>query len=431
MLEELIAVGLISLTNAPSSQIPGARLETDNGVDRHAVSYAKTVARVRPAFRQQSNAALLLLDDVIRYTKNDSYRIKRTLPLADFDGNYYVLVEFDPFGYGIYCLGSGDFSELAPFAESPYAAFDEKDCLRYVPNRGYFAKDETNRYFTELKTNSIIEPSVEEGLSLSSKLVYQSMSSNPNIEKVSFVADNLIDFSLPPKGSPAPNIDRVDPHQTILMADREVPYAWYFKYNVDRFPENVNDFCGYTSLSMVLAYHEIFSSAGYFSKEESSKYIEPSWGGYGISVPKLADEFPTDIWGDDIGGSIPSDMEKATTQFMEGKDIEYSDGDWYWVFSDVRNEIDNGAPVIYFGEWRLFDTEDYYHAPLVYGYYEEGKLLCHWGWDGYSQVLADKRAFYNEGGYYVLINKEPHKHKTYFKSYTGVFKCGCGMVMDC
>lgn len=101
---------------------------------------------------------------------------------------------------------------------------------------------------------------------------------------------------------------------------------------------------------------------------------------------------------------------------MEGKDIAYSDGDWYWIFSDVRNEIDNGSPVIY----------------LVYGYYEEGKLLCHWGWDdGYSQVLADKRTFYNEGGYYVLINETPHNHKTYFKSFTGVLKCGCGMVLDC
>ena len=37
----------------------------------------------------------------------------------------------------------------------------------------------------------------------------------------------------------------------------------------------------------------------------------------------------------------------------------------------------------------------------------------------------------NEGGYYTLINKTPHRHKAYFKSDFGVFRCGCGMLVDC
>ncbi|HRF70338.1 MAG TPA: hypothetical protein PKV66_02795 [Candidatus Pelethenecus sp.] len=67
---------------------------------------------------------------------------RRSGVLKDFDDNLFVLVDFDPIGYSIYCVDSGDFTELSPFAESPY-----KDCnltsnsQKYIFMCGYYDKN--------------------------------------------------------------------------------------------------------------------------------------------------------------------------------------------------------------------------------------------------------------------------------------------------
>lgn len=436
MLEELITLGLVTLSQAmPPSNIERQLATSSEERSSENLRFLENVSKTKPNSRQTNNAAILLLNDVIKYSNDAGYSIKRSIPVSDFSGNYYVLVEFNPFGYGIYCLGSGDFVELAPFARSPYEGFNNGDCLRYVPNRGYYSKN-SNGSFRELMSNTLVTRESENALAVQSTSIYSSVCTSVDYQKQSFVLNGEAVYTPVTKGV-VPGVDEdanIKPSDRLVYADKEVPYSWYFKLNIDQFPKNTIEpgICGYTALSMILGYHEIFSSAGYFSKEESKQYIKPSKGEYGHSVPEIVDEFPRAVWGKEIGRSTPFDMEVATSQFLSGKDVQYSDGDWYWVFSDIRREIDKGAPSIYFGEFRLFDNDDYYHAMVVYGYFEEGdKLLCHWGYDGFSQVIANKRAFYNEGGYYTLINKTPHRHKAYFKSDFGVFRCGCGMLVDC
>ena len=72
------------------------------------------------------------------------------------------------------------------------------------------------------------------------------------------------------------------------------------------------------------------------------------------------------------------------------------------------------------------------HTTVVYGYYDDGKVLCHFGWDGYSQVVMSKLGMFSQGAVISIYNESSHCHNKYFidKS-SGKQYCGCGELMSC
>ena len=267
-------------------------------------------------------------------------------------------------------------------------------------------------------------------------------------ESVRFVNQSIVDknaavFTEPIRQSSSKpkdiNISNSDDRINVLVyADHEVPNSWYFKRNYDQYPKNPGNICGYVSASLLLAYNEIFKSTGYFSRAEASKYIEPyegilrsnGWDG----VPILADSFPWKMWGEGIGESVPSTICSAIDSFLSAKGKNYDIYKYYWEFSTITDPIKDGVPAAYFGSMKKDQNSEkrINHVVTVYGYYDDGRLLCHYGWDGFSQVVMSQLGAFSLGGVVAIYNKSSHLHNRYFSDrVTKKNYCGCGVLMEC
>lgn len=399
--------------------------------------------------KELANIELLMLKEVIKYTNDDNYSIKKSKVITDFNNNPFVLVEFNV-GYAIYCVSTGEFTEIAPFAESPYSKVNDDTELKYVFMNGYYSYEKdllTKLENGESKKN--ISDDEFSSLSEVSRKIFSSLENKINTENINYMINNTLDHGktsvfrenemLNTRSGGGTGTGTNNPTTTIIEADIEVPYSWYFKYNVDQFSANTSvnkkkqGICGYTAASMLLTYHEVFNSPGYFSKDEADKYINIANGTFGETVPEIIDSFPTSIWGTEIGNTTPGEIKSEISEFLQGKNVNYDVYCKLSVFSDIYKPIEDGVPAIYFGFVDMFKSESYGHAVLVYGTFDDGKLLCHWGWDdgGYSQVIMNNLDLLSEGGVYAIYNKSAHSHKAYFIDSNGRKRCGCGVFMSC
>lgn len=79
-----------------------------------------------------------MLKEVIKYTNDNNYTIKNSKVITDFNNNPFVIVEFNK-GYAIYCVSTGEFTELAPFSKSPYRNTSDNTNLKYIFMNGYYS----------------------------------------------------------------------------------------------------------------------------------------------------------------------------------------------------------------------------------------------------------------------------------------------------
>ena len=128
------------------------------------------------------------------------------------------------------------------------------------------------------------------------------------------------------------------------------------------------------------------------------------------------------------------DMDDAAAKFLEGKDVEYSDYYWIWLLGDPIDNIDaDRQPSIVFGSFVDIagDNDFENHAVLLYGYFDDGNWLVHYGWYDFSQVVMNSLVFAQMGGFYSFVNEGSHeKHKPYFDNGSRRM-CGCGYYFDC
>ncbi len=356
--------------------------------------------------------------------------------IRDFANNEYLFVSFSGRGYGVLNVSNDDVVELAPFAPYPIDVNAETDD-RYVPWVGFFQKEGEN--FRDLKTGLLISEAEREVLAdESAEFLARSISDANEAEERESDGLSVANGSRIVKKSAPVNHSL---SAGLLYADKEIPYAWYFKRNFNSFPSNDGDDCGYVAASMLLAYSEIFECTGYFSSSEAATYITPyngtrstvdgeaTWDG----VPKLSNAFPYGAWGSDIGGSTPSEIDSAIKGFLSKKSVSYSLYHRYWEFGSPQEPINSGHPVACFGNYEDPNGGDNFnHVTVVYGYYNDGKLLCHFGWNGYSQVVMSQLGMFHTGGFISIYNQSTHRHNKYFvdKS-TGKRYCGCGRLMTC
>ncbi len=436
MLSNLLALGLLVLPQAePLPKSSSSNQLKDDVTSEEAVKLSVARAKTSLTQSQLQRSALLLLDDAIGYTKNPDLRIRSVTQINDFAGNAYAFIELSPIGFGIYCPSTGSLVEYVPNAKSPFSDYGESVEKKYVPGQGFFIRDGGFGDFKEVLSNTKINASLQQQYSKMSEEISSSLREKVSPSKSSLIFEmDLGDLAAPAVLS-NDNPASYDPNEHLVYADHEVKYSWYFKYNVDRFPYNDKGICAYTALSLIMAYNEIFLSPGsFFTEEESEKYIIPSTGEYGRSVPTLKYEFPFDAFGEGIGGSVPMDMEGAAAKFLEGKDAEYSDYFWILDLSNPTNNIEKERqPSIVFGKFpdisSDFKKKD--HAVLLYGYFDDGHWLVHYGWYDFSQVVMNRLIFPKIGGFYSFVNEGSHeKHKPYFDNGSRRM-CGCGYYFDC
>ena len=349
--------------------------------------------------------------------------------LRDFADNDFLFVSFSEGGYGILNVAIDDVVQLAPFSPIPFDTSIPE--IRYVPWMGFYEASESG--IKNSVTKKTIDGSTASYLELLSRKYMSKAIADLEKERAQY---NLRNGKNPEnERSALPSYPISD---GIITADHEVPNSWYFKRNIVEFPHNGGGICGYVAASMLLAYNEIFNSTGYFSASETA-YLSPYDGVFDLStgtwdgVPDLDDAFPQYAWGSGIGNSVPSTIHSAIDTFMAGKNKEYEIYDYVSIFSNIYDPISDGCPAAYFGYIdppNEGNAEN--HVVTVYGYYNNGNLLVHYGWEYHSQVVMSRLGVLEEGGVVAIYNKAPHVHNTYFSHHdTGSIYCGCGCLMVC
>ena len=70
------------------------------------------------------------------------------------------------------------------------------------------------------------------------------------------------------------------------------------------------------------------------------------------------------------------------------------------------------------------------HAVVVYGLYDNTDVLCHFGWNGYTQVVMSRLGLFEQGFVTSIYNNSAHAHNTYFVL-NNLTYCGCGDLITC
>lgn len=394
---------------------------------------------------EKNRIKLLAIQEIERYAYGQDYVAKEISKVSDFAGNDYAFVSFSPMGYVIYNLSSGDFVEVSPFGQNPFLKTVNVSDRYYSPLVGFFRKE--NDAFVNVADKTSIKGDDIARYKETSEATYNgNIENHANSRHRQYVRGGAVCYS---SGS--------TPHypvsQGTLTADHEVPYSWFFKLNNSKFAaENVYKGsetphweCGYVAGALLLSYQEFFKSTGYFNAYEVSQYINAAnvtsyTNGIPDDIPEIKDDFLEYFWNLHQGwGSTASTIKDAVHAFMHasGKNRVYEDYCYTWIGATVTDPIKDGVPDILFGNLPAPNDTTYgdgstmaNHVVVVYGYYNDGKLLVHYGWDGYSQVILTTPNMLHLGGVYAIYNKSAHVHNRYFKK-GNLYYCGCGALMSC
>jgi len=396
-----------------------------------------------------ANIELLSLNRAKNYHPDKSYYVVDSKAVCDFDDNPYAVVALN-FGYSIYSVGTGVFLETNFSADNSClkGVLDNKNPIYYGFLSEFFASFDDK--FINLgisDSEGFLEKDLINDLRDHAFDINNSLMEIKNTTNMDFVIENKEGFQYSTMYDDGQNCGSspwttIKPYVTSRNV-KEVKNSWYFKKcKKGRFPTNKTGICGYIALSIVLGYNEFFLSSGYFSDDESEKYIKHCVSNrFGDDVPAIADSFPFDIWGEKIGSSWSSIIRTAADDFLKGKAVNYSNEEYWLSFGSATKSIDDGFPAIVFGtNFRKNDNNlTGPHAIIVYGYettrYNNGdwdmNYICHYGYtgEGYSEVIIPPVNLFQQGSIYSIYNKGQHVCKGYFESTSdGLERCGCGKV---
>lgn len=367
----------------------------------------------------------IALETLDKYVDSSNYSIERILEINDFEENKYVLVEFSPIGYLIYNVSNGDIVECAPTSYSPYLKTETKN-LYYLPMVGYFSK-------VSGKYSNLVEKREVKETELSS---YKSESKRYHNKSLTKIDENNVQRTLIGSKKSVRRTRKnatVTDHTaaTMIYADVEVPHSWYFKKNVCNFAYLDTDegCCGYIATALLLSYLEIFISTGYFTPAQSTQYIRTYNGSqFYVGVPEVTDNFLYELG--NPGGTTQYQIKQMINNFMSGKSKNYQIKETTGVFANIEKPINDGFPAIYLGNMPDFNDGSGDHCVVVYGLYDNTDVLCHFGWNGYTQVVMSRLGLFEAGGVTSIYNNSAHAHNTYF-ILNNLTYCGCGEYITC
>ena len=131
-----------------------------------------------------------------------------------------------------------------------------------------------------------------------------------------------------------------------------------------------------------------------------------------------------------INGVSPSDALLNPAFSAYDKTVYYTVEETSGLFTDITKPINDGYPALYMGNMPDFEGGTGAHGVVVYGTYDTGSVLCHYGWPGYSQVIMSSLGLFEKAGTISIYNHSNHFHHAYFML-NGTPYCGCGLEMMC
>lgn len=418
----LLALSLTSLIGLTGSVQPKAKTDTHTKIQE-----IKKKGRINTVSKTESLNAVgeIALETLNLYVDASKYNISRIVELKDFNKNDYVLVEFNPIGYLIYNVSNGDVVECSPTSYSPYLKTNSLN-LHYLPMVGYFSNI-SGRYTNLIDQKELSELEIkkykEDSESYYSRAILTIDENN--------VQRTLIGSKNSPIKSTRASSDATNFDYTITVtADTEVPYAWYFKKNLMSFAQAGEDSCGYIAIGLLMSYNEIFRCTGYFSTWQAQNYITPYRGYYfEEGVPDVANDYIYKLTSNP-GPASQYQLKQTIKNYLSDKPIAYTLKETTGLFTNIEKPIKDGFPAIYLGNLSDFEGGTESHAVVVYGLYNTGKLLCHYGWTGFSQVIMSQVGLFSNSGALSIYDESVHVHNTYFILNNQTY-CGCGQLVIC
>lgn len=297
-----------------------------------------------------------------------------TKTLYDLAGNKFDLIETGNNGYYIFDNTSGKYLEESIESPSPYLGLD--DNLYYFGPMNYYQKTGDIFDHTILPTdyNFASELSADFQSGFSNKL--DNVRAEKNTELLSLI--NQRNTSMEDIQTYFDN--------TRAATNKYIPSYSYIKNAV--YPENATGTCGYTAACIVFNYwHKLKGNV------INNTFLDSN-GNLKTSGTTLQDKLI------EYGGGTSSSWGKTIRDAMIDYCNAYGVGatsTYYVTNFDIFAEVGRGRPVIVFGYFPndpspLSARGNVMHAVTAYGTHTEGiisKLIVHYGWKGYEQVLLD------------------------------------------
>ncbi|WP_373440218.1 putative cysteine peptidase [Metamycoplasma equirhinis] len=394
--------------------------------------------------------------EIFKYNKNVNYKLNEIKIIHDKFNNPYIYANFNPFGYIIVSLVNNESIIIEPLRINNNF-FDFKTKFNWF---NLFSYGKPNNVNINTKDNFLFNEYSKKYFDLNKNLNdINLINEKKNITKKYKKNLNNI-FAVPLSNSPA--IDHNVLYE-IIYAEKEVPYSWWFKcsnwdedfgytdvqnlinlseewMNQSKEDNNTNEYneykkihdtvmktnsnqglCHYVALAMLLEYNEFFRSSNVFSEAQIKKYFKyyrshtfPNhFEQYEKPIPpEVSPKLVADLWVKHGWGAIITTskyLKSVAYDFMFDK---YALSVHHRLAGSIRpwKWIRDGYPCMIYGSF-IPDPSDKYnkktgHAVVAYGMYDNGrKLLCHYGWSGYSQVIVSSSL----SGQLFLIGMKPGK----------------------
>ena len=309
--------------------------------------------------------------------ENQSLSIARILPVKDFSGEDYSVIEGNPTGYMIYHPESGVFVESSPSAPSPYAGLSGSTLYYGGPTEYYI---EEGGIFYHTVIDEIIDNSVDvQRMNLTSANMTAELNQNKSIVTLDYVINS-----------------NTTAYATMVQANTTSVQSGLTQAQVDWFKNlsscgyfSVGDgCCGFVGLNILYAFFDKFVDDKYMDDQYWTNASKTQLKNNDSSFTKyLYDLDPKDT-------TTSIHIHSVSKQYLSLKgitDIDHTDRYWgFFTKSTIRGILDNGYPVELFGS--LADPPNYSgtgkksgHAVVAYQYSGDD-FICHYGWNGYAEV---------------------------------------------
>ena len=376
---------------------------------------------------QKRNTKTLAIRE-IQSLNNSKYTIDFFATAKDFAQNTFSVIKFLPAGYVIYNNLNGDIMEISSNANFNYTK-EQIEGSYYVPLYGFFKIDKGlalevnnhNMYYSEEKVA---------GYSKELAKSYHFYEDEDNIEYVLY--NSKVENSLIKKTDV---IDIGSTTSPLPKASWEVPGSYLFR-NFIEIPSNTSsqNRCGYVAMSLLLYYNDILFP-GYFSSLDYVSYTDKARGlpQNENCAPSLNSSFIDYYWSE-AGSSRAIPLGDLVDDFLEGKNISYDCKTRMGPFGSIEDLIKDGTPVALFGnlESTYNPSTKVNHAIVIYGLYNDGNYLTHYGYSNRSQVKISPATLFEKGSLLWIENYQKHsQHRAYFEypDSNGSIKwyCSCGI----
>ena len=375
--------------------------------------------------------ANMALSEINSVSKNTQYSIDNWKELHDLNGNKFLHVNFNPFGYSILSMETYKTIECNPLRK---ASKEINTGDVYYPVLGVF-EQKAYSLISRQRHNSIPKSSFASLTQYSDH--FQTSLAEEKQQSLLLKSNALKTTRSNSGGGNGGNQTDwvIDVSQQVVTADVEIPYSWFFKYNTDRFSYSnggSDGICEYVAYLMLAEYNDFFKAKGYFSDTEISNYVFPVQAGtFETAIPNVSDDFVYQLYLNNGRKETLNtrDLNDLSNMFLSGKNVSYSNVSAYWMFGNPKDVIKNGKrPDMLCGYFPdIGDRGSIAHNIVAYGYFTKGpfagKYLTHYGWDGDTQCIVDRSVF--KTGYdWSLADHTKNPENRYIFSVDGVMRDG-------